>query len=125
MERISIPIKYTIMMITVFVSIIIAGVVYFSKNHIRYKDELKVLVTREIKGTIIALKDERRGSYYIAIQCTEDTIKQHSLQIGWEIKEYHIQIGDSISKEANSNIMLFYKLKDSIYEKRCEYEIEM
>lgn len=51
--------------------------------------------------------------------------KVPNLRIGWEIEKYNIQIGDSVSKEANSKIMVFYKLKSGVYVKYCEYEIGM
>ena len=107
----------------IFVSIVIGAIVFFTRNYLSYKEELNSLIAKEINGHIVALKDENRGSYYIEIETLKETYKIHSLPIAWEIKEYNIQVGDSISKEANSKTMIFYKLKDGIYKECCKYKI--
>jgi len=122
-EEIQLPTKYIILIIVIFISIVIGAVVFFTRNYLSHKDELNSMIPKEIKGRIVALKDENRGSYYLEIETLKETHKIHSLPIAWEIKEYNIQVGDSISKEANSRMMLFYKLKNGIYEKCCEFEM--
>lgn len=121
-EEINLPAKYIVLIVVVFISIVIGAVVFFTRNYLNNKEELNSLVGKEIKGRIDALKDENRGSYYIEVKTLEETYKIHSLPIAWEIKEYNIQVGDSISKEADSKTITFYKVKNGSYEKCCDYE---
>lgn len=117
------PAKYIVLIVVVFISVVIGAVVFFTRNYLNNKEELNSLVGKEIKGRIVALKDENRGSYYIEVKTLEETYKIHSLPIAWEIKEYNIQVGDSISKEADSKAITFYKVKNGSYEKCCDYEM--
>jgi hypothetical protein len=122
-EEINLPAKYIVLIVLVFISVVIGSVVFFTRNYLNNKEELSFLVGKEIKGRVVALNDENRGSYYIEIKTREETYKIHSLPIAWEIKEYNIQVGDSISKEANSKTITFYKVKNGVYEKCCDFEM--
>lgn len=115
--------KYIILMVCVFVSIIVIAFLFFRKNYIKYNDEIKVLITKEIKGTIKDFNNESRGSYYIEIKTEKENFKIHSLPIAWEIKEYGIQIGDNVSKEENSKTITFYKLQNGVYKKICDFNL--
>jgi hypothetical protein len=98
---------------------------FFDKKATQHKEELKALFLRNIDGTIINLINEHRGSYYIEIKCSSDTVKQHSLPLSWYIKEYDIQIGDRVLKNANSKIISFFKESNNKLEKICEFELDL
>lgn len=89
----------------------------------KHIDEMHFLIKTEIKGTILVLKNEQRGSYYIEIKSKNINHKIHSLPIAWEVDEYDIKVGDSISKEADSRMMFFYKTNNGINRKYCEFKI--
>lgn len=86
-------------------------------NYYENTYEYKSLVKKEIKGQIIDMKDESRGSYYLKIKSLKSTSELHSLPISWDVEEYDIQIGDSVCKEAKSKKIAFYKLKNGSYKK--------
>lgn len=86
-------------------------------NYYENTNEYKSLVKKEIKGRIIDMKDESKGSYYLKIKSLKSTSELHSLPIAWDVEEYNIQIGDSVCKEAKSKKIAFYKLKNGIYKK--------
>lgn len=102
---------------------VIVAVIYFTTNYKKFKSEISILISQEINGIIKSMKDENRGSYFLEIQTTKEDLKIHSLPIAWEVKKFNIQIGDSVSKEANSKIMIFYKLKNGVSQKLCEFEM--
>ena len=117
------PFKYVIFFIALFVISIILAIMFFRNNYLKHKNVIAEIINKEIHGKIQGLRNENRGSYYVEISTLNGDIKIHSLPIAWEIEEYNIQIGDSVSKEANSKLMTFYKFKDGAYKKCCEYEI--
>ena len=119
------PAKYIIFLIALFLISAISAIVFFRDNYIKQTKKITEVIKKEIQGKIKDLKNENRGSYYIEISTMTEEIKVHSLPIAWEIEKYNIQIGDSLSKEADSRIMTFYKFKNGAYKKCCEYKIGM
>ena len=119
------PFKYIVFFVALFLISIILGITFFRKNYLKHKDVIAELINKEVKGKIKSLRNENRGSYYVEISTLNGEIKLHSLPIAWEIETYHIQIGDSVSKEANSKIMTFYKVENGVYRRCCGYEIGM
>jgi uncharacterized membrane protein YhfC len=123
-KKVPMPIVSIIMIVSLIT--INIGVIFFLRgNQTRYKEELKALSLRNVNGTIIYLKNEHRGSYYIEIECPLDTVKQHSLPLSWVIEDYGIKIGDRVTKKANSKIMSFFKEKNNTLEKICEFELDL
>lgn len=122
-EYINLPTKYNVFIVIIFISILIGAIIFFTRNYLNHKQELNSLFGKEIKGRIVALKYENRGSYCIEIKTFKETYKIHSLPIAWEIKEYNIQFGDSLSKEANIKTITFYKVKNGSYQKCCDFEM--
>jgi hypothetical protein len=79
------------------------------------------LIKREISGILVTVKDLQHGDYTIRIkQHNTGKEMEYYLQISRFIKENNIQVNDSISKEANSHTLNFYRKKDGIYEKYCD-----
>ncbi len=124
-ESIKMLFKYVIVFIALFLILIMFATVFFRNNYLKHEKEITGVIRKEIQGKIKDLKNENRGSYYVAISTLKEDIKIHSLPIAWEIEKYNIQVGDSVSKEANSKLMTFYKFKIGAYEKCCTYEIGM
>lgn len=119
-EEIPLQTKYLIIIIIITV---ILALFFFTRKHIDYEDELNSLIAKEVNGSIIALKDKGRGTYYLEIKTLSGVFEISSLPIAWEVEKYNIQVGDSLSKKANSKKMFFYKKKNGIYIKYCDYEI--
>ncbi len=122
-EEIQLPKKYIVLLIVIYVSIFISGIVFFTRKYLEHKEKIKIFIGKEVKGRIIALKDAGRGDYYIEIKTLKDTFKIHGLPIAWHIENYNIQVGDSVSKEANSRIMIFYRTKGGKIKEYLKYEI--
>lgn len=115
--------KSNFILVTLFTVIISTYLIYFGKAFFKDQDEKDYLRMKKIDGHLITLKDEGRGSYFLEIETINDTVSIHSLPISWEIREYQIEVGDSVSKSANSKIIHFYRLQKGVYTKYCEYEI--
>ena len=111
--------KYTSVLYAIFLVVLVFAFLFFRKNYVAHKREKKELINKELKGKIIHLENMNRGSYDLKI----NNYEIRSLEIGFEVQKYNIQIGDSVSKEANSNIMTFYKNRNGIFEEYCKYEI--
>lgn len=106
----------------IFGLIFLSAAIFFIHKGRWYNNKLIEFEKREVSGRIINLKKLTKGFYAIKLS---SEMPLPNLRIGWEIEEYNIQIGDSVSKEANSKLMTFYKFKNGAYEKCCEYEIGM
>lgn len=118
-EGISISVKYIIISIVILLTGVAITFLYLRKNYLHHKNEINDLISREINGQINILKNKNRGSYDLKI----GDYKINSLPIAYEVEKYNIQLGDSVRKEANSRIMIFYKNIHGVFEKYCEYEI--
>ena len=118
-EQIPISPKYIIAFIVVLLIGAVIAFLYFRKNYIHHKREINALIGKEINGQINILENKNRGSYNLKIGDYEI----NSLPIAYEVEKYNIQLGDSVRKKANSRIMIFYKNKNGVFEKHCEYEI--
>lgn len=118
-EQVQIPTKYIISLIVVLLIGVIIAFLYFRKNYFHNKKETNALIRKEVSGQINMLENINRGSYNLKI----GDYKINSLPIAYEVEKYNIQLGDSVRKEANSRIMIFYKNTNGSFEKYCEYEI--
>ena len=105
-------------LIFVLANLIAAG--YFIFKRLSWSNELKMLYREKIHGKIVDIKDLTKGTYSIKLS---SKTQLPDLLLGWEIKKYSIQIGDSLSKESNSNVIRFYKIEEGVWKKTCEYEI--
>jgi hypothetical protein len=116
------PINFTTIWIVICAFIASCVIVWSINNYSEHQSALKFFAEKEVKGKITALKNEKRGSYFIEIDDLITKHQMHSLRIGWAVEEYNISVGDSVSKDANSKRMVFYKLKNGVFEKLCEDE---
>jgi len=122
-EELAIPKNYLIGLFSILVILAIIAVIVLSKNYFKYRAKTNTLIGQEINGVIKSMKDESRGSYFLEIKTEKELLSIHSLPVAWEVQKYNIQVGDSVSKKANSRIMNFYKLKNGAMEKVCEFEM--
>lgn len=122
-ERIELPAKYRYPIYTVIFGGFIGMASFLMYNTSITDKEIRLLSKTEIKGTIQVLKDTGRGTCYIEIKEADKVIKQHALSIAWEVEKYGIQVGDSVSKEANSPTTTFYRCKNGGCNKICTYEL--
>ncbi|MFM2387752.1 MAG: hypothetical protein RL660_2509 [Bacteroidota bacterium] len=118
-ERIRRNTKYSNTIYVVFVIVILLAFLYFRKNYLHHKQEVKTLISKELSGKLNTLDNINRGSYNLKIG--DYTI--HSLPIADDVKKFNIQLGDSVRKEANSTKMVFYKKTNGTFENYCEYII--
>lgn len=109
--------------ILLFCTLLILTFADLAKKMIEHKKRIDFLISREINGIITDSKDESRGSAYLEVKTENDTYQMHSLPLSRRIKINNIQLGDSISKEANSNIMIFYKRKNGEFLECFKYEM--
>lgn len=116
---------FNIVVAAIAVALFFSESAYFDEKGTQRKKELKALFLRNIDGTIIYLKNENRGSYYIEIECSTDTVKQHSLPLSWYIREYDIKIGDRVVKKENSKTLSFFKEINNEFDKICEFELNL
>lgn len=79
------------------------------------------LIKREINGILISSKDIAHGKYALVIKQHEtgEGIK-YDLSVSRFFRDNNIQVGDSISKAADSHIISFFKKKGKTYYKCCE-----
>lgn len=106
----------------IFGLVVLSATIFFIHKWLSYKNDLIEFQKKEAYGKIVRLKDLTRGIYAIELS---SKIHLPNLRIGWEIEKYNIQVGDSVSKEANSKMMIFYKFENGVYKKYYEYEIGM
>jgi hypothetical protein len=122
-EEFKISKKNLIVLFSILAILVLIAVFVLSKNYLNYRANTNALIGQQINGIIKSMKDQSRGSYFLEIQTEKEIISVHSLPVAWEVKKYNIQVGDSISKEANSRIMKFYKSRNGVIEKICEFEM--
>jgi hypothetical protein len=88
-------------------------------RHERQSDDF---IRRELNGTLVDIRDIRRGRYSITIKQHEKNEEiQYSLTISSFFKQNNIRAGDSISKSSNSKTVKFFKKRESSFIKCCEY----
>ena len=102
---------------------VIANIVFSSNSDAKFDQQMQRLYELGLFGHISDIKDQHRGSYYLEITTGSEKQQFNSLPIAWEVKEYHIEIGDSISKPPHSNTMSFYKGDDKTA-KLCEVQLQ-
>lgn len=78
-------------------------------NYTRVKASHKSLISKEIRGKIVSLTNLGRGSYEVDIRDINQIYRLESYPLAWEVKKYNILVGDSVSKDPNSKIIIFYK----------------
>ncbi|MBP6732550.1 MAG: hypothetical protein KA149_10855 [Chitinophagales bacterium] len=104
----------------------LAGALYFIFSYINYQIELKKIRERAISGIILESKKEYRGFHTIVIK---DNVSHSTLTYmlpnSFFFNENNIQANDSVNKNAGSELMVFYKFKQGICTKCCEYEVSM
>ena len=118
-EQIEMSPKYFSILISILLLIVVFSFLVFMTKKKTHDREIKELIRIELNGRINVLDNMNRGSCDLKI----GTYKIHSLPIAFEIEKYNIQIGDSVSKEADNTTMKFYKNKNGVFEKYCEYKI--
>ena len=115
--------KVNLIALTVWLFCIFAAFLYFQNNVTMYRKELNEIIARTINGYIIRTKDAKRGFQYVDIIDGKDTLA-YFFPAAYTFEKYNIQPLDSVSKKANSAILMFYKPQNGVYEKCCDYEIE-
>ena len=90
-------------------------------NANKFKDQQVDFAEREFFGTLIEVRDIKRGTHLLKIRQhkTNDVFEYH-LPISTFIETHHINVNDSIAKSANSPMVIFFKKVNSRYEKCCE-----
>lgn len=110
----------------IFIAAIIFWGIFFFNGDGKFDKMVSDFTARQINGTITFSSEKGRGFYLLEINDkVSDTDLKFSVPKSWFFKENNIQVGDSVSKEANSKKMTFFKNSDGSFEKCCEYEIGM
>ncbi len=81
---------------------------------------------RELSGVLVAVTDVHRGSSALTIkQHATGELLEYTLEISKFLHENDIRERDSISKNANSGTIIFYKVDErGVYAKCCELAYE-
>jgi hypothetical protein len=115
--------NYLVIIFSTMAIISIIVLIALVKRYFKAKTVTNTLIRQEIDGVIKSMKDESRGSYFLEIKTGKGLLSIHSLPVAWEVEKYNIQVGDSVSKKANSKTMNFYKSKNGVMTKVCEFEM--
>ena len=77
---------------------------------------------RELSGPIVKLEDITHGKFYFYIKDykTKDTVRYALRSMSKFLKDNNIREGDSLSKEANSRLIWFYKKIDGEYKRKVQ-----
>lgn len=80
---------------------------------------------QEVNGILIRSKDIYRGMFKLTIRQhhTEEEVT-YSLSISKFLRDYNIQIGDSISKDANSRTIEFFRKSNGTFSKCCDLYVD-
>ena len=99
--------------------IIVIGILM--KKRIEFFKQEKEFIKTEIHGVLTNIRDQQRGHFRLTIkESPSNNMIQYSIYAGKFFKENDIKENDSISKEANSYSVFFYRRKDTAFEKPVE-----
>ena len=84
------------------------------------QNQLGILESAKLNGIVYELKDTQKGTYTVVTKVNQGVYYIHGIHLSWYIDKYNIQVGDSISKNANSDTLSFFKLESGVYKKRCD-----
>lgn len=93
---------------------IVAMVAYFSgsileRNQAPRDVQKRDFIRDELRGILLELKDIKRGDYVLRISRGSEDPRNYTITLGSFIEKNNIQKYDSISKDAGSNVVKFYK----------------
>jgi hypothetical protein len=79
---------------------------------------------RELSGVLVAVKDVHRGTSALTIkEHRTGELFEYDLEVSKFLRENDIGERDSISKDANSGKIIFYKVNErGVYAKCCELQ---
>lgn len=115
--------RYNKVLLYVFFIAILCAVVFLRNKYSEARAAENTIISMKIEGVIVYSKDISRGTQYFEILNRKDSIVKCTLHVSSFFKENNIGLNDSISKEGNSEIMLFYKYSSSGYRRCCECDI--
>lgn len=113
-EVIEISKRNQYILIGLFLTVIVIATTYFTRNWLRWQTELKNFRASKINSRILELKDLNRGNYLMKLNGKE-SIVEFDLPISFEVKRDKIQVGDSLSKMANSGNCEIFRINDQGY----------
>ena len=85
-----------------YLMVIVFAIIYFTNNWLDQQKKMDNFKKSIINARILVLKDLQRGNYLIELK-VGNTIKAFSLPIAYEIKRDNIQVGDSLSKQNDTD----------------------
>jgi hypothetical protein len=90
------------------------------RNFIVLHKRLQILEGSKLNGIVYELKDTQKGTYTVVTKVNHGVYYIPGIHLSWYIDKYNVQVGDSISKNANSDTLSFFKLENGVYKKRCD-----
>ena len=84
-------------------------------NYLKYQKEVAELQKKEIHGKLIGIGDLNRGDFEVKIKTAKKIFITTTLELGDNIQNGNVQLGDSVSKGANMDFIYFYRLKKGKY----------
>ncbi len=99
-------------LIGLFLTVIVVATTYFTRNWLLWQKKLEYFKTNKIDSKILDLKYLQRGDYLVKLNLV-DSIVEFDLPISFEVKRDKIQIGDSLSKMANSGKCEIFRINNN------------
>jgi hypothetical protein len=98
----------------------LAALLYIiGQNRAPFVAQGRAFVSDELHGVLLELRDIKRGDYVIRVSQQPSGSVEYTVTFGSFIEKNNIQQYDSISKEAGSNDVKFYKKQGSGFVACC------
>lgn len=113
-----------LLVLVVFFILISVSLYRSYKAEVRNDEMVKDFTERKMNGLITRSKAGSKGSHLLNIKDRESNLELKYIVLqNWFFLENNVQVGDSVSKLANTKILSIFKFKENGYEKCCDYEV--
>lgn len=86
--------------------------------------EINYFIKKETNGTVVGFQSNGRGSYSISIRTKKAYYIMPHQQLMDDSGNVRVQMGDSISKAANSRDVAFYRKERGVYKKYWSLRVQ-
>lgn len=106
-----------------FITITLLCIIYFTSRYQYFADQERKLIPIQFVGRINSLRDLNRGTYYVKVVTQDSAIELQSLPIAYDVNRTKLRIGDSVSKNRNSEKIQFFRSDFGKRSNLFEYQI--
>jgi hypothetical protein len=97
----------------------ISSLILIRNRYSENLNEKEVLSRNAFSGSVIQMTNLQRGNFDVTINAKEGVLTIKAWQIGWEVKKFNLQTGDSVKKAENSADVFFYKSFNGQFRQLC------